>query len=173
MEPTEHTRESLTGEGPYFTDERLPLATTTRAVHQFPKIVAVLMSREELVVRGRMSVSNEWEQDTFYAYALTCEENVSFTPRPQYSDQHPVQKMLRLTFYGKGEEKRIVVGSTWRGCSPAHFLTGIARTIMSKGWYCSVLFLEGGEVIVNGRSIGAQPREVNTDVEVVVNGGTV
>ena len=38
---------------------------------------------------------------------------------------------------------------------------------MSKGWYCSVLFLEGGEVIVNGRSIGAQPREVNTDVEVV------
>ena len=171
MQPTKHTRESLTGEGPYFTDERLPVPTRTRAVHQYPKIVAVLMSREEMLDRGTMSVANEWEQDTFYSYAMTCEENNSFTPRPQFGNRHPVQRVLRLTFYGKKEEERSVVVSTWHGCTPHDYCRSVAKSIALKGWYLSVIFLEGGEVIMNGRVVMPIPQEVSIDVEVVVSGG--
>ena len=61
--------------------------------------------------------------------------------------------------------------STWYGCTPAAYCRSVAKSILLKGWYLSVIFLEGGEVIMNGRNVGPIPQEVNLDVEVIVSGG--
>ena len=169
MKATTHTRESLDGTEPYFTDERLPVATSRRAVTQFPKIVSVLFSREEMEEFGTMSVHNTWEQETFRSYAATCEVKESFVP--ERTDCDP-QNVMLVTFYGRREEKRVVMVHVHHNRSPANVLREIGRSIGRKGWMISVVFFMKKKVILNGKDYGPIPEMVYEHVEVDISGGT-